>query len=165
MRAPSHALYPGSFDVLTNGHLDILGRAARIFDRVTIAVAHNPAKVSGLFTVEERVAMLREVCEDLPRVTVTQFVSLTVDFARTIGAGVIIRGLRAVSDFEYELQMAMANESLAPDISTVFMAPSPANSFLSSSTVKEIAAFGGDIDAFAPAAVARRLYEKLGVDR
>lgn len=165
MRAPSHALYPGSFDVLTNGHLDILGRAARIFDRVTIAVAHNPAKVSGLFTVEERVAMLREVCAGLPGVEVTQFVSLTVEFARSIGAGVIIRGLRAVSDFEYELQMAMANESLAPDISTVFMAPSPANSFLSSSTVKEIAAFGGSIDAFAPAAVARRLYEKLGVER
>ena len=137
MPKPSHALYPGSFDVLTNGHLDLMGRAVRIFDRVTIAVA------------------------DMPGVDVQHFTTLTVDFARSIGASVIIRGLRAVSDFEYELQMAMANESLAPEVVTVFMAPSPANSFISSTTVREIAAFGGSVDAFVPPAVAARLYAKL----
>ncbi|PKO18744.1 pantetheine-phosphate adenylyltransferase [candidate division BRC1 bacterium HGW-BRC1-1] len=158
---PSHALYPGSFDVLTNGHLDLMGRAVRIFDRVTIAVAHNPVKITGLFTIDERLEMLRDAVADMPGVDVQHFTTLTVDFARSIGASVIIRGLRAVSDFEYELQMAMANESLAPEVVTVFMAPSPANSFISSTTVREIAAFGGSVDAFVPPAVAARLYAKL----
>jgi pantetheine-phosphate adenylyltransferase len=157
----AHALYPGSFDVLTLGHLDILRRATRMFPRVTIAVAHNPSKTATLFTVEERLGMLRECTAGFTNVHVDHFVGLTVDFARSIRANVILRGLRAISDFEYELQMAMMNESLDPDVHTVFMAPAPQFSFLSSSLVKEIARFGGDITGHVPAPVAARVRARM----
>jgi pantetheine-phosphate adenylyltransferase len=158
-----HALYPGSFDVLTLGHLDMIHRAARTFNRVTVAVAGNPGKRPPLFTVEERMEMLREATAGLPNVAVTSFPQLTVEYARSIGAGVIVRGLRAVSDFEFELQMAMMNETLSGgDVTTVFMAPSPQHVFLSSTLVKEIAAFGGDVSGFVPPAVEARLRVRIG---
>ncbi|MGB9693112.1 MAG: pantetheine-phosphate adenylyltransferase [Candidatus Sumerlaeaceae bacterium] len=156
-----HALYPGTFDVLTFGHLDIVRRAATIFRQLTVAVAQNIEKQHPLFSSEERMEMLREAVVDLPNVVVTSFKGLTVEFAREVGAQVIVRGLRAVSDFEFELQMAMMNESLNPDICTVFMAPAPAYSFLSSSLVKEIARFGGDVSAYVPEYVARRLEQRV----
>lgn len=156
-----HALYPGTFDVLTLGHLDIVRRASTIFRRLTVAVAQNPGKAAPLFTVAERVEMLREAVADLANVDVASFEGLTVQFARRIGANVIVRGLRAVSDFEFELQMAMMNESLNPEICTVFMAPAPAYSFLSSSLVKEIARFGGDVAEYVPPHVAEKLINRL----
>lgn len=158
---PAHALYPGSFDVVTLGHLDVIRRAARIFARVTVAVAHNPAKIYALFTVEERLAMLRASVKKWRNVDVASFSGLTVNVASQVGATVILRGLRAVSDFEYELQMAMMNDNLAPDVTTVFMAPSPQYSFLSSSSVKEIARLGGDISDFVTPAVARELIARI----
>lgn len=158
---PSHALYPGTFDVLTYGHLDVLRRAVRLFDQVTIAVAINPAKQQMLFSVEERVDMIRKATARMQRVAVAQFTGLTVDFARQIKASVILRGLRAVSDFEFELQMAMMNENLMPSITTLFMAPSPQYIFLSSSAVKEIARFNGDVSQFVPPHVAQCLYRKI----
>lgn len=157
-----HALYPGSFDVLTYGHLDVLRRAARSFERVTVAVATNVAKREPLFSPEERLAMLRQATAEWPNVEARAFQGLTVDFAHSIGAGTILRGLRAVSDFEFEFQMAMMNEQLAPAITTVFMVPSPQYSFLSSSLVKEIARFGGDISGFVPPVVQKALLERIG---
>lgn len=145
-----HALYPGSFDVVTHGHLDIVRRAARIFDRVTVAVAENPGKKNPFFTFEQRVEMLRACTAEWENVTVDSFPGLTVNYAQKVGASVILRGLRAVSDFEFEFQMAMMNENLAPEITTMFMAPSPQLSFVSSSLVKEIAKYGGDISHFVP---------------
>jgi pantetheine-phosphate adenylyltransferase len=157
----SHALYPGSFDVVTYGHLDVVRRAGRIFERITIAIADNATKREPLFTVGERVAMLRECAREWPNVYVEAFPGLTVDFARKIGATVILRGLRAVSDFEFEFQMAMMNENLAGEITTVFMVPSPQYSFLSSSLVKEIARFGGDVSTFIPPHVEQAVKAKL----
>jgi pantetheine-phosphate adenylyltransferase len=156
-----HALYPGSFDVLTLGHLDLLRRAVRMFKKLTVAVASNPAKFAPVFTVEERLEMLRKSCEGIPNVQVTQFAGLTVTFARQIGATVILRGLRAVSDFEFELQMAMMNNNIEPNVTTVFLAPSPQFSFLSSSLVKEIARFGADVSDVVPPHVAAKLREKF----
>jgi pantetheine-phosphate adenylyltransferase len=156
-----HALYPGTFDVLTLGHLDIIRRATRIFDKVTVAIAENPAKRGPLFTAEERVDMLRRATAGTAGVEVKAFSGLTVAFARSIGASVIVRGLRAISDFEFELQMAMMNDNQAPEITTVFMAPSPQFSFLSSSLVKEIARFGGDVSEFVPPEVGRLLKDRL----
>lgn len=150
----SHALYPGSFDGVTFGHLEIVRKAVRLYDRVTVAVAQNPGKREPLFTVEERVQMLKDCTSDYENVTVCAFPGLTVDYARSIGANVILRGLRAVSDFEFEFQMAMMNENLAPDVTTMFMVPSPQFSFVSSSLVKEIARYGGDISHFVPDNVA-----------
>lgn len=157
----SHALYPGSFDVATYGHLDIIRRAARFFDKVTVAVAVNPSK-TPMFTVEERVEMLRKATEGMDGVHVASFTGLTVEFARHIDANVIIRGLRAVSDFEFELQMAMTNDTLAPELTTLFMAPSPNSSFLTSSIVREIARFGGNVRDFVPPVVEEMLLAKLG---
>ncbi len=165
MRELAHALYPGSFDVVTYGHLDLVRRAARIFSKVTIAVARNPAKLKPLFSAEERVSMLRESVRDFANVGVAAFSGLTVDFARSIEALVILRGLRAVSDFEFELQMAMTIDSLAPEITTFFMAPSPQYSFLSSSVVQEVAAFGGDVSGFVPPHVSQMLSERLSENR
>ncbi len=156
-----HALYPGSFDVLTYGHLDVLRRAARTFERVTVAVAANVAKRQPLFTPEERLEMLRHSISEWTNVDAQTFQGLTVEFARDIGAGTILRGLRAVSDFEFEFQMAMMNEQLAPGVTTIFMAPSPQHSFLSSSLVKEIARFGGDVSPFVPLAVQAALVTKM----
>jgi len=157
------AVYPGSFDPVTNGHLDIIGRAARVCDRLVVGVLVNPRK-EPLFLASERLAMLREaVDEQLPsvagQVAVEGFEGLTVDFARHRGAVVIVRGLRAVADFEAERQMAHFNRRLAPDIETVLLMTALEHSYLSSSLVREIASFGGDVGAMVPPAVARRLSE------
>ena len=159
--AGAHALYPGSFDVLTYGHLDVLRRASRMFGRVTMAVAENHAKRESLFTAGERLAMLNESIVDLSNVEACRFTGLTVEFAQMIGATVIIRGLRAVSDFESELQMAMMNDSLAPELTTIFLAPSPQFVFLSSTVVKEIARYGSDISEFVPLHVQARVRARL----
>jgi pantetheine-phosphate adenylyltransferase len=154
------ALCPGTFDPVTNGHLDIIERAAGRFDALIVGVLDNPAK-QPLFGVEERVGMLKEVTHDLPNVEVDAFTGLLVDYAARRGADVVIKGLRAVSDYEYEIQMAQMNHSLA-GVETLFMTTAPQWSFLSSSLVKEVARLGGDVRAFVPAAVAERLRDRLG---
>ena len=151
----SVAVYPGSFDPITLGHLDVLQRATGIFDKVYIAVLQNPSK-SPLFSVEERMEMIR-ASVDNPRVEVDSFDGLIVDYARRINAGSIVKGLRAVSDFESEFQQALFNRKLAPDITTVFLMTGFANVFLSSSLVKEVARFGGDVSFAVPPVVADRL--------
>ena len=154
------ALYPGSFDAATNGHLDLIQRAATHFDKVVVAVATNQEK-NPLFTVEERLASLRLITKHLPNVEVTAFDRLTVDFARSIGAQFIIRGLRAVTDFEYELQLAMMNRQLDETIESIFMVPSANFSFISSQLVKVIASHGGDVSEFVPPSVAKMLQKKF----
>ena len=154
------ALYPGSFDPLTHGHLDVVDRAARIFDRVVMAVLENPSK-RPLFSTQERVAMIRESLGERPGVEVSTFHGLTIDYARQIGASVIVRGLRAVSDFESEFQMALMNRRLEPDVTTVFIPTSLRYLFLSSSLIKELAEFGGDIQEFVPASVVEPLKQRL----
>ena len=150
---------PGSFDPVTNGHLDIIRRAARLHDEVLVVVGANLAK-EGLFTVEERLGMLREVTSDLPNVSVDKFTGLLVDFCRVRGISAIVKGLRAVSDFEYEMQMAQMNYRLAK-VETLFMTTNPLYSFLSSSLVKEIARYGGDVSGLVPEIVLSRLRERL----
>ena len=157
---PQTALYPGSFDPATNGHTDVIRRAARLFDRVVVAVGRNSQK-TALFSVEERLALLQETCRDLSNVAVEPFDGMLVDFARRNGAKVIIKGLRAVSDFEYEFQMAMANRHLAPDVETLFLMASADHLYLSSSIVKEIARLSGDLTALVPPNVADALREKF----
>ena len=154
------AVYPGTFDPVTNGHLDIIHRSREIFDCVIVGVAHNIRK-SPLFTVEERVKMLREVTKDLEGVEVDHFSGLVINYAREKEAEVIVRGLRAVSDFEYELQMALMNRKLAEDIKTVFMMPSAEYSFLSSSIVKEIVRLGRSVSCFVPEFVEEQLQNKF----
>ena len=154
------AVYPGSFDPATYGHLDIIKRASISFDRVIVGVLHNSAK-SPLFSLEERVKMLKEVTKDLPNVEIIPFDGLLVDFAEQIGADVVIRGLRAITDFEYELQMSQTNQRMKPDIETMFLTTSIEYSYLSSTTVREIAAFGGDVSQFVPEAVEIALREKM----
>jgi pantetheine-phosphate adenylyltransferase len=154
------ALYPGTFDPITNGHFDIIQRSLEIFDHIIVGVAHNLRK-SPLFSVEERVEMLREVTRDLEHLEVAHFDGLVINFARAYGADVIIRGLRAVTDFEYELQMALTNRKLADDIETVFLMPSAQYSFLSSSIVKEIARHEGNISCFVPEFVKMQLQKKF----
>lgn len=146
------AVYPGSFDPITNGHVDIIRRSLRIFDRVVVAVARNSGK-HPLFTIEERVALIRTVLADDPRASVDTFDGLLVDFVRSRNARVIIRGLRAVSDFEYEFQSAQVNRGLDPSIETLFMMTSVPYVYLSSSVVKEISSLRGDIDSLVPRAV------------
>ena len=153
------AVYPGSFDPLTNGHVDIIMRGARIFDRIIVAILVNPEK-TPLFTIDERVEMAREVFRDEPRVEVEAFGGLLVDYARRRGAHVIVRGLRAVSDFEYEFQMALMNRRLAPEIETVFMMPSEAYTYTSSRIIREICALGGSISGLVPERVEERLRRK-----
>jgi pantetheine-phosphate adenylyltransferase len=157
---PITAIYPGSFDPVTNGHLDLIARAAMIFDKVVVAVTRNPEK-DALFEVKERIEMLEAVTFDWKNVEVDVFEGLLVDFARSKGAGVILRGIRAVSDYEYELQMAMMNRKLESQIETVFMLPAEAYSFVSSRLVKELARLGGPIKGFVPALVEQRLRSKL----
>ncbi len=153
---------PGSFDPVTNGHLDIIERAVAQADEVTVAVLINLNKAkTGLFTVEERIDMLREVTADLPNVAVESFHGLLVDFCRPRGIQAIVRGLRAVSDFDYELQVAQMNHRLA-GVETLFVATNPLYSFLSSSLVKEVATYGGDVSGLVPDVVLRRLTERLG---
>jgi pantetheine-phosphate adenylyltransferase len=154
------ALYPGTFDILTHGHLDIIRRAASLFDRLIVCVAQNEAK-NPLFTTEERIQMLRETVSELPNVEISAFDGLTVTFAQSVGASVIVRGLRAVSDFEYELMMSLMNKQLAPGIETVFLTASSDQIFLSSSVVREVGRLGGDIDTFVPRPVAEVLRRKL----
>lgn len=154
------AVYPGSFDPVTNGHLDVIERAARLYDEVVVAIAHNESK-SGLFTFEERIALLKEAVTHHDNVRVTQFDGLLVNFAREMQAQVIIRGLRAVSDFEYEFQMALMNRKLDGDVETMFLMPKEEYSYVSSRLVKEIARLGGSIDAFVPDCIARALREKF----
>ncbi len=155
-----YGLYPGSFDTPTNGHLNIIRRASRLFPRLCVAVANNSAK-SPLLTVEERVLLLRQITEDIRNVSITAFEGLTVAYARRNGMTAIVRGLRAVTDFEYELQMALTNQQLAPDIETVYFAPALETSFMSSSTVREILHLGGDISPFVPPQVEAFLREKI----
>ena len=154
------AVYPGSFDPVTNGHLDVIERAARLFDEVLVAIAHNESK-TGLFSFEERVALLKQTVQRHPNVHVTQFDGLLVDYARSIDAQVIIRGLRAVSDFEYEFQMALMNRKLEGTVETMFLMPKEEYTYLSSRLVKEIARLGGSIDCFVPDCIARALREKF----
>jgi pantetheine-phosphate adenylyltransferase len=155
------AVYPGSFDPVTNGHLDVIQRSATTFERLVVAVGRNSGK-SPIFTADERVDLLRASCARWPNVTVTSFEGkLLVQFARESGAQVLIKGLRAVSDFEYEFQMALANRKLAPDIETLFMMTSQEHLYLSSSIVKDIARLGGDVSAFVPPLVEERLREKF----
>ena len=154
------AVCPGSFDPITNGHLDIVGRASQICDEVVVAVLVNQTK-QGLFTIDERLEMIREVVAEYGNVVVDSFSGLLVDYCRHNDIPVIVKGLRAVSDFEYELQMAQMNHRLA-GIETLFMTTNPLYSFLSSSLVKEIATYGGDVAELVPEAVVRRLTERLG---
>jgi pantetheine-phosphate adenylyltransferase len=153
------AACPGSFDPVTNGHLDIVGRAAKLYDEVVVAVLINPAK-PGLFSLEERIAMLRQVTAPYPNVAVMAFQGLLVDFCKANDIAVVVKGLRAVSDFDYELQMAQMNLGLA-GIETLFMPTNPLYSFLSSSLIKDVAKWGGDVSALVPDDVARKLYERL----
>jgi pantetheine-phosphate adenylyltransferase len=155
------AVFPGTFDPITNGHLDILERALHISDRLILAVAKNPKK-GPLFTLEERLDMVKLVVKDIANVEVQPFDGLTVDFARQVGATILIRGLRAISDFEYEFQMALANRKLAPEVDTVFLMPSQKYSYLNSTLVREIATSGGDVSCFVPPLVVERLKKKFG---
>jgi pantetheine-phosphate adenylyltransferase len=157
---PVTAIYPGSFDPVTNGHLDLIARGAMIFDRLVVAVSHNPEK-DPLFAVSERIEMLEAVTREWKNVEVGVFEGLLVTFARAEGASVILRGIRAVSDYEYELQMAMMNRKIEPQIETVFMLPGEAYSYVSSRLVKELARLGGPIKGFVPALVEERLRAKV----
>lgn len=158
------AIYPGSFDPVTLGHLDIIQRAARNFDELIVGVLNNKSKCP-LFTVEERVKMLEEVSGNIQNVRIKSFSGLLVDFAREQKANCIIRGLRAITDFEYELQMAQTNSILNNDVDTMFLTASNDYSYLSSTTVKEIASFGGDIEKFVPKEICGRIYEKYAGKR
>jgi pantetheine-phosphate adenylyltransferase len=153
------AVCPGSFDPVTNGHLDIIERASRLYDEVTVGVLVNRSK-RGLFTLEERISLLSEVTAPLGNIRIEAFDGLLVDFCRDRGIPAIVKGLRAVSDFDYELQMAQMNHRLA-GVETLFVATNPLYSFLSSSLIKEVAAFGGDVSGLVPDIVARRLAERL----
>ncbi len=154
------AIYPGSFDPVTYGHLDIIMRSSEIADELIVGVLNNNAK-SPLFSVEERVKMLKEVTKNMPKVTVVSFEGLLVDFARKMNAGAVVRGLRAITDFEYEFQLAQTNRKLEAGVETLFLTTSLEYSYLSSTTVKEIASFGGDISQFVPAYVESKIQEKI----
>jgi pantetheine-phosphate adenylyltransferase len=154
---------PGSYDPVTNGHLDIIGRASRIFDRVVVGVANNPVRKKGpVFSGEERRAFIEEATADLGNVEVEVFAELMVEFARRHDATAVVKGLRAISDFEYEFEMAQLNRVLAPEIESIYIIASPSYSFLSSTGVKEMATFGGDVSELVPASVASALAERLG---
>lgn len=154
------AIYPGSFDPVTFGHIDIIERAARISDELIVGVLQNKVK-TPLFSVEERVIMLREVTQHLKNVKIIPFEGLLIEFAKQMDAKVIVRGLRAITDFEYELQMSQTNRKLNSDVETLFLTTSLDYSYLSSTTVKEVASFGGDITQFVPESVAKKVTEKI----
>ena len=158
------AVYPGTFDPVTYGHLDVILRASKLFDCVIVGVLHNSSK-SPLFSVEERVNILEKATKDIPNVEVKPFEGLSVNFARENHAQVIIRGLRAVTDFEYELQMAQTNRVLAQDIDTVFMTTSLEYAYLSSTIMKEVASFGGDLSKFAPPEIIEAVKQKMPKDK
>lgn len=169
MRADRHAgssvkigaMYPGTFDPITRGHEELVRRCVRLFDRVVVAIAASPRK-APLFSLNERVELAREVLRDLPEVSITGYDGLTVDFARRHGLKAIVRGLRAVSDFEYEFQLATMNRHLTEGVETVFLTPSEHHTFISSSLVREVAEFGGDVGAFVHPFVAERLKQRFG---
>ena len=154
------AIYPGSFDPVTYGHIDLIKRATHVFDEIVVAVAKNLQK-QPLFSIDERVSMLKETTKDIKGIRIEVFDGLVIDYARKNKINVLIRGLRMISDFEYELQMALTNRRLAENIETVFLMPSEGYSFLSSTLIKEAASLGGDVSSFVPAAVARNLKERL----
>jgi pantetheine-phosphate adenylyltransferase len=155
------ALYPGTFDPPTNGHLDLIERGARLFDRLIVAILNNPVK-DPLFTVEERVEMLKESTAALKNVSVATFDGLMVEFARKQGASAVLRGIRAISDYEYEFQMALMNRRLAPEIETVFLQPAGRYSFVSSRMLKDVVSFGGDVSGLVPPNVLKRLRGRMG---
>ena len=155
------AIYPGSFDPITNGHLDLIVRGCCLFDKLIVAILRNETK-QPLFSVEERIEMLREVVDCYPNVAVDSFEGLLVDYAAVNGASVLLRGIRAISDYEYELQMALMNRRLRPDIETVFMMASEAHSFISSRLVKEVFGLGGNIGGLVPPPVEVRLRKRFG---
>ncbi len=157
----SGAMYPGTFDPITNGHLEIVRRAARVFDRVVVAVAASPHK-EPLFDLAERTGLAEQVLADIPNASVDSYAGLTVEFAAAHELAVVIRGLRAVSDFEYEFQLSSMNRHLRDDVETVFLCPEPEYTFISSSLVREVSALGGDISRFVHPAVAQALREKFG---
>lgn len=157
------AIYPGSFDPITFGHIDIIERASKIFDRLVVGVLNNQSK-QPLFTVDERVSMLKTVTKNLPNVEITSFCGLLVDFAKAYDSHVVVRGLRAITDFEYELQIAQTNRKLSDGkLDTIFLTTSLEYAYLSSSSVKEIASFGGDISQCVPEFVAKLIYEKYHI--
>lgn len=159
------AIYPGSFDPVTYGHLDVIQRAAKMFDELTVSVLNNKVK-TPLFSVEERVKILKEAVKEIPNVKVESFQGLLVDYAKEKGVHVVIRGLRAITDFEYELQTAQTNAKLSSgEVDTVFLTTSLEYAYLSSSSVKEIASFGGDISMCVPDFVGELVYKKYGIDR
>jgi pantetheine-phosphate adenylyltransferase len=155
------ALYPGTFDPPTNGHIDLIQRGSKLFGHVIVAILNNPGK-DPLFSVEERVEMLRESTVNLGNVSVATFDGLMVDFARQLGVKAVLRGIRAISDYEYEFQMALMNRRLAPEIETVFLQPAGRYSFVSSRMLKEVFSFGGDIGGLVPPNVLRRLRSRIG---
>jgi len=156
------AIYPGTFDPLTNGHLDLIARGAKIVDELVVAILRNSEKGSPLFTVPEREEMLREATAEMPNVSVATFDGLLVDFAKQIGAKAVLRGIRAVSDYEYELQMAMMNRKLDPELETLFMMPGEKYTYVSSRLIKGVFELGGDISALVPPNVVERLKAKTG---
>ena len=155
------AIYPGSFDPITNGHLDVIERARKLFDEVVVAVAHNDEK-QPLFSLTDRLDLLRETAGKIDNVRIAEFEGLLVEFARNEEAGIVIRGLRAISDFEFEFQMALMNRKLDFAVETIFLMPKEEYTYLSSRIVKEIARLGGDVSGFAPACVAKALGRKFG---
>ena len=157
---PVNALYPGTFDPPTNGHVDLIQRGAKLFDHLTVAVLNNPGK-DPLFTVEERVEMLREATAGIGNVSVATFDGLMVEFARQQGATAVLRGIRAISDYEHEFQMALMNRRLAPEVETVFLQPAGRYSFVSSRMVKEVFSFGGDVSSLVPPNVLKRLKRRI----
>jgi pantetheine-phosphate adenylyltransferase len=155
------AIYPGSFDPITNGHVDVIERARKLFDEVVVAVTHNDEK-QPLFSLNDRLDLLRETAGKIDNVRIAEFEGLLVEFARNEEAGVVIRGLRAISDFEFEFQMALMNRKLDSAVETIFLMPKEEYTYLSSRIVKEIARLGGDVSGFVPACVARALSRKFG---
>lgn len=158
------AIYPGSFDPLTLGHMDIIERSAKIVDELVVGVLNNSAK-NSLFSLEERVSMIKEITDSIPNVTVASFDGLLVDYMKEIDATIIVRGLRAVTDFEYELQIAQTNNVQNSDVETIFLTTSLQYSYLSSTIVKEFASYGGDISKFVPARFIDRIYDKYNISK
>ena len=160
----TRAIYPGSFDPITNGHLDIIERSSKMVDELVVGVLNNSAK-NSLFSLEERVSMIEEMTKDIPNVTVASFEGLLVEFMNKIDATIIVRGLRAVTDFEYELQIAQTNHVENPEVETIFLTTSLQYSYLSSTIVKEFASYGGDISKFVPAQFIDRIYAKYNISK